>query len=569
MADDERFDAFLTSLGFGRWHLRALLATTLVMSTFPIHQVGPSLLAAPMPFHCFDGGNTSVGSEGVQPGGAPNGTFFNDACAAAADLPRGSAENPLRSLPASARATGLRTCPFIVYDTSLFTSTVTSDFDLVCERAWQRPLYVTLYMIGGLVGSLAGGFVGDRWGRRRAVQLSALANALAVTGTVFSASYPLVLVMRVLAGIAMTSMVISGWSLSLECCPCKYRGLLGMLLGLPFSVSLICCAGIGYLLRTWQLLFLASASPVLILLPISFLVDESPRWLLQKGRVDEARAVLQRAVQLNNAEKASSLHAAIDKLIEATASVKSGNSDQEQTPPAVGALQEVWAYIRTPAMCRIIIATAILWFLHNNLFLGVILNANNFSRDNPFLYVALTGVMEGTAILTIAPLTAKLGRRILVWAGFAVSGTFFLAELLVPEDFSWLKWIFVMGGFFLIAGSLQVNYMYAPELFPTESRARGFAFVQLAGNVGAACAPLVTDVVSQYAWWAAGATFGCAGIVGSFLLPFLPETRNQPLPETLEDVQKRGRKNKKKREDAGHGAENAAYVAEGESSGKV
>nr|XP_027232346.1 solute carrier family 22 member 6-like [Penaeus vannamei] len=136
-------------------------------------------------------------------------------------------------------------------------------------------------------------------------------------------------------------------------------------------------------------------------------------------------------------------------------------------------------------------------------------------------------------------------------------------------DFSWLKWIFVMGGFFLIAGSLQVNYMYAPELFPTESRARGFAFVQLAGNVGAACAPLVTDVVSQYAWWAAGATFGCAGIVGSFLLPFLPETRNQPLPETLEDVQKRGRKNKKKREDAGHGAENAAYVAEGESSGKV
>ncbi|XP_047474618.1 solute carrier family 22 member 6-like isoform X2 [Penaeus chinensis] len=565
MADDERFDAFLTTLGFGRWQLRALLATTLVMSTFPIHLVGSPFLAAPMPFRCFDGGNASVESEGVDPSGAPNGTFFSDACAAAADLPPYSVECPARCVPSSVRATELRTCPFIEYDTSLFTSTVTSDFDLVCERAWLRPLYVTLYMIGGLLGSLAGGYVGDRWGRRRAVQLASLTNALTVIATVFSPSYPLVLVMRVLAGITMTSMVISGWSLSLECCPCKYRGLLGMLLGLPYSVSVICCAGIAYLIRTWQFLFLASASPVLILLPISFLMDESPRWLLQKGRVDEARVVLQRAVQLNNAEKASSLHATIEKLIEVTATDKISTRDGEQkTSSVVAALLETWAYIRTPAMCKIIIATAILWFLHNNLYLGVALNANNFSSDDPFLYVALTGVMDGSAILATTPLTAKLGRRVLVWAGFAVGGVFFLAELLVPEDFSWVKWIFVMGGFFLIAGSLQVNYMYAPELFPTESRARGFAFVQLAGNVGSACAPLVTDVVSQYAWWAAGVTFGCAGIVGSFLLPLLPETRNQPLPETLEDVQNRGRK---KREDTSRGAENAAYVTEGESSG--
>lgn len=35
-------------------------------------------------------------------------------------------------------------------------------FDIICERSWIRPLYVTLYMVGEMVGSLVGGYIGDR-----------------------------------------------------------------------------------------------------------------------------------------------------------------------------------------------------------------------------------------------------------------------------------------------------------------------------------------------------------------------------------------------------------------------
>ena len=40
--------------------------------------------------------------------------------------------------------------------------------------------------------------------------------------------------------------------------------------------------------------------------------------------------------------------------------------------------------------------------------------------------------------------------------------------------------------------------MYAPELFPTQARTRGFAFVNTVGNIGFMCAPLITtNLVSQ------------------------------------------------------------------------
>ncbi|XP_042888325.1 solute carrier family 22 member 6-like [Penaeus japonicus] len=288
------------------------------------------------------------------------------------------------------------------------------------------------------------------------------------------------------------------------------------------------------------------------------LMDESPRWLLQKGRAEEAKAVLTKAVKLNNTKLILPLTESIDKMIQASVSDHpAAGSTGEKPSPAGSMFRGAKKYLADPAMRRILLATAGIWFIHDTLYLGVALSAHNFSSDDPFLYVALTGVMDAMAILVVTPLSTRLGRKVLVWLGFAVGGSFFLVELLIPEDLQWARWIFIMGGFFLIAGTQQVNYMYAPELFPTESRARGFAFVQLIGSIGTMCVPLITDVVSHYAWWASGVVFGCAGILGSFLVFFLPETKDRPLPETLQDVNSRWRREFRR---ASRGSANTAFV---------
>ncbi|KAK7081982.1 hypothetical protein SK128_003378, partial [Halocaridina rubra] len=55
----------------------------------------------------------------------------------------------------------------------------------------------------------------------------------------------------------------------LECTPCKHRGLVGMLLGLPFGLYLGVIVGIAYEFREWRYTYLSGLLPCLILLPIS------------------------------------------------------------------------------------------------------------------------------------------------------------------------------------------------------------------------------------------------------------------------------------------------------------
>lgn len=46
-----------------------------------------------------------------------------------------------------------------------------------------------------------------------------------------------------------------------------------------------------------------------------------------------------------------------------------------------------------------------------------------------------------------------------------------------------------------------MNYVYGPELFPTEIRNRGFAFVNLMGCFGFVCAPFITYRLASVCEW--------------------------------------------------------------------
>ncbi|KAK8751217.1 hypothetical protein OTU49_013512, partial [Cherax quadricarinatus] len=264
----------------------------------------------------------------------------------------------------------------------------------------------------------------------------------------------------------------------------------------------VCFAGVGYTIRAWRILLLVCSSPILILLPVAFMTDESPRWLVQQERMEEATQVLQKAFRRNQVQLNTPLASLLDRMAQQERKTSSACGRAFPGSCALpGRIEQVWAYLRAPAMRTIIVVTPTLWFLHSCLYLGVVINANNFTSRDPFLYLALTGLMEALAIVIITPLTAHMGRRIMVWAGLGMGGILLMLELLVPNDsvYYWLDWVLVMVGFLLVAGAFQ----------------------------------------EEYAWWAVSVTFGCAGILGSLMVPFLPETNKRPLPETLQDVENR------------------------------
>ncbi|ROT65020.1 Organic cation transporter protein, partial [Penaeus vannamei] len=463
-------------------------------SQIPAQLVGSPLLSGPMPFRCS----------------RDNEVEFTEP--SSTELFPSNGTQPLR--------TGMESCPVIEYDTSIFTSTIISEFHLVCERESLQPLFQMMYTVGIIFGSLFGGYIGDKWGRRRAVQGGVVVYIAVVLAMALVPSFVFVLVMRVMAGVTHQCMLIPVWSLALESCPTRHRSLVGMLLGLPYSLFVMVLAGVGYFVRTWKYLMLVCCAPTLALLPLSFIMDESARWLIQQERREEAKKVLRKAVRQNKAKLPVPLETIIGNLDQSECIADDNQSAVRNS------LEEAWQYLRSPAMRTIILVTPVLWFLQSCLYLAVAINANNFNSEtrlcavlseslpsaaetvdarkaflnpagkysSPFLYVCLSGAMDASAILLVTPLTARLGRRVIVGGGLFVGGIFFLLDLLVP--------------------------------------------------IGPG------DVVGRRG------CFRCAGLLGSLALPLLPRDEEPArCPNTLKDVDARrlGRKS------ANLGKENQAY----------
>lgn len=151
------------------------------------------------------------------------------------------------------------------------------------------------FQMGCLIGALSLSFYGDRLGRRKTAFMGACITVIGQALQVSSTTLVQFVVGRVILGFAIgqTSGTVPVW-LS-ECAPSEYRGQLGICTGIFIST--------GYALCNWLDLafsFLPSSTaqwraplaiPFLfsaIMMASAFTFPESPRWLVLKGRLEEA-----------------------------------------------------------------------------------------------------------------------------------------------------------------------------------------------------------------------------------------------------------------------------------------
>ncbi|XP_076049375.1 solute carrier family 22 member 20-like [Oratosquilla oratoria] len=438
---------------------------------------------------------------------------------------------------------GGRGCPYgYEYDTSVFTSTVASEWNLVCDRNVLQPLFQMVASSGTIVANLISGSVADFYGRRVPINIGAILNVASAIIIIFSGHYWIALVGRFLFGFSTGFVIWPTFNMAIEETPPKYRSLMGMLLGIPFSVWVVAMSGVAYLIRDWRNLQAAVSAPVLLFIPCLLFLDESPRWLMQNDRREEAVRVLQKAARLHKAEIPSpgAIKALADEMFQATKKRKLSPN----TPSVnwmVDLKQGILQFVRTPAMRTITLLMPIVWFMQNLSYTGILLNANNFSSENPFVYVAMNSAIEILAILLFTPLTFRFGRRIVTTLGFLLAGLCLLAVVFIPEgDFSRFKlyqlqspqlevysihchnstahrtrYLQICGffsGYLLLWDSQlppvssrrnhkrsslsshfdqQVNLVYISELFPTTLRGRGVSLCTLVGDLGMLVAPFI------------------------------------------------------------------------------
>ncbi|KAK4304324.1 hypothetical protein Pmani_023726 [Petrolisthes manimaculis] len=474
------------------------------------------------------------------------------------------------------KVNGPPSCPVVHYNTSIFVSTVTSQpkdvkrynynpldsvsvafhhhprphttsapkWNLVCEWQPLQPMFQMVFGIGNMVGVLISGYLSDSLGRRTVIRIGAGVTLPACLVMVISPWYSLTLAMRVVLGITDLFTLVPIYTIMMESCPPGSRTILSICTSLASGISLMCLGGFSLLVREWRLLLLICTVPSMILVILVTLMDESPRWLMQQGRGHQATQLLTKAATLNKTTIPPHL---LSRLIE-TGDRELGEMGQElgrTASQATSLQQEVKACAASPFMRRIFVAASVLAISNGMLWLGVPINANNFDSARPQQYVMMVGIADVLSVLLSVALIEAVPRRLLGALTEMLIALLFFFDLFLTPVWKWLSWVLVMVAFCLNAILYELTLVYFVELVPTVVRSKAITLIELMRCFGEIVVPFITDLLGTRLWWSVDVSFMVAAMCGGLAVLFLPETRHQPLPDTIADVEKRHRRNQR------------------------
>jgi len=162
---------------------------------------------------------------------------------------------------------------------------------------FQLELVTSLLLIGAMIGALIAGRLTGRIGRRPTIAITAVVFVLGVLLAAFTPTYQVLLIARVIIGLAVGSSSMSVPLYIGEIAPPRLRGGLVSLNQLAITLGILISYLVDYGLSSsgnWRLMFGLAAAPAVLLLAGILTQRESPYWLIEHGRDDEARSVLAR-----------------------------------------------------------------------------------------------------------------------------------------------------------------------------------------------------------------------------------------------------------------------------------
>jgi len=183
------------------------------------------------------------------------------------------------------------------------------------------------------------------------------------------------------------------------------------------------------------------------------------------------------------------------------------------------------------------------------IYYGMPLNVRNM-KMNPYMSTALNALTEIPAIGVGTILLPRTDRRILVSISSITCGLCCIVCILPAED-SWMQMAVEAMGFSAVCIAFDVLYIFCLELFPTNVRSAAVATMRQAIMAGAAIAPAIV-VMGRVHLWVSFMAFGGFAVLSGLLALLLPETRNCPLYETLEEQEEVEKTSDRKHNDKMH-----------------
>lgn len=163
----------------------------------------------------------------------------------------------------------------------------------------ERELFVGSLNFWAIFGGFLSNWICDRYGRRRSFIIAALGFIIGSIITGASSSYTMLMFGRMFVGLGV------GFGLAVdplyiaEICPAAHRGKMvtwaeiGVNVGLVFGfATAIIFYGVRRSLEWRLILYMGALLPIVMIYLVMFVMPESPRWLVNCGKEEEAKAVL-------------------------------------------------------------------------------------------------------------------------------------------------------------------------------------------------------------------------------------------------------------------------------------
>lgn len=400
--------------------------------------------------------------------------------------------------------------------------------------SFQKELLTSLLLIGAMAGALIAGKAADRIGRRPTVLATAALFVVGVAIAAFSPSYWILVLARVVIGVAVgsASMVVPLYIG--EVAPPKVRGALVSFNQLAITSGILVSYLVDYGLsssQNWRLMFGLAAVPAILMFVGMLFQHESPHWLVTQDRDDEAREILRKV----RAE--GDIEAEIDEVRELSQQSKAGM--RELLNPLVR--HAVVVGVALAVFQQVTGINTIIYYA------PTLLAHAGFGNSASLLANVGNGVINVGMTIVAVWLLDRSGRRPLLLSGTAGMAvgllTVALTFVIGGSQLSGTGAIIAIIGLLVYTGSFAVGlgpvfWLLISEIYPVKVRGAAMSVATIA-NWGANFIVTISFLTLLSAIGDAGTFFLFAGLTVIALVYFqrqVPETKNRSLQEIERDL---------------------------------
>jgi len=328
---------------------------------------------------------------------------------------------------------------------------------------------VSSLLFGCIAGVFLAGKAGDHFGRKKVLMAAALLFFISAVGSAAAHSLVFFVTARVLGGIAVGVASILSPMYIAELAPAKYRATLVSLNQLAIVIGILIAFFSNYLLvdtgeNNWRWMLLVMAAPAILLFFSLFLVPESPRWLVARGRNNDALQVL---VKTSGKEFAASELNEIEKTLKN----QEESTFRDLLAPKIKPLLFIGIIL---AVFQQITGINTIMYYAPKIFANV-----GQSNDSALLQTILIGGTNLVFTLVAMVLIDRFGRKLLIVIG-STGMMLMLAGLsalyFTNQTSGIMVLVFILGYCAFFAASLgPALWVVAAELFPNRLRSKGMS----------------------------------------------------------------------------------------------